>query len=101
MISKDTLRRPVPEPTDLHPKAQREPATADRLPPTGDPLTDREHHRPTTMTSYSSAVGGKPESTFELTTARRRPKRAAVVGIWNRSLVMTSSTTPEARSGRS
>jgi hypothetical protein len=37
-------------------------------------------------------------SNLALTTASRRPKRAAVVGVWNRSLVMTFSTTPEARS---
>jgi IS5 family transposase len=40
-----------------------------------------------------------PVSNLALTTARRRPNRAAVVGTWNSSLVMTSSTTPELRSG--
>jgi len=42
-----------------------------------------------------------PVSNLALTTASRRPKRAAVVGVWNTSLVMTRSTTPEVRSGRS
>jgi hypothetical protein len=43
----------------------------------------------TRITSYWSAVGGKPVSNLALTTASRRPKRAAVAGVWNRSLVMT------------
>ena len=55
----------------------------------------------TTTTSYCLAVGGKPVSNLAFTTANRRPKRAAVVGTWNRSLVMTFSTTPEVRLGRS
>src|SRR5215204_6929922 len=38
-----------------------------------------------------------PVSNLALTTPRRRPKRAAVLGVWNRSLVMTSSTTPDRR----
>src|SRR5215218_9042141 len=58
-------------------------------------------HRSTTITSYWSAVGGMPVSNLALTTARRRPKRAAVAGTWNSSLVMTLSTTPEVRSGAS
>ena len=57
--------------------------------------------RSTTTTSHVSAVGGKPVSNFALTTASRLPKRAAVAGTWNRSLVMTSSITPEVRSGLS
>ena len=58
-------------------------------------------HPSTTTTSYWSAVGGKPVSNLALTTASRLPNRAAVVGNWNRSLVMTSSTTPEVRCGLS
>ena len=48
-------------------------------------------------------VGGWRKTGVELalTTASRLPKRAAVAGVWNRSLVMTSSITPEARSGLS
>jgi hypothetical protein len=58
-------------------------------------------HRSTTTISYWSAVGGKPVSNFALATASRLPKRAAVAGTWNRSLLMTSSMTPEVRSGLS
>jgi hypothetical protein len=58
-------------------------------------------HRSTRTTSNCLAVGGMPVSNFALTTARRRPKRAAVVGTSNSGLVITASTTPEERSGRS
>ena len=52
----------------------------------------------TSTTSYSSAVGGIPVSNFALTTASLLPNRAAVVGTWKRSLVMTFSTVPAVRS---
>jgi hypothetical protein len=42
-----------------------------------------------------------PVSNLAFTTARRRPNRAAVVGIWNSGLMITSSTAPDVRSGRS
>src|SRR5215211_7072697 len=54
-------------------------------------------HALTRTISYWSAVGGMPVSNLALTTPRRLPKRAAVLGVWNRSLVMTSSTTPDRR----
>src|SRR5262245_2830202 len=57
--------------------------------------------RSTRTTSYRSAVGGMPVSNLAFTTARRLPKRAAAVGIWNSGLVMTSSTTPALRSAAS
>jgi hypothetical protein len=42
-------------------------------------------HALTRTTSNCLAVGGKSVSDLALTTARRLPKRAAVVGSWNGS----------------
>src|SRR4029453_15248035 len=58
-------------------------------------------HRSTRTTSNCLAVGGMPVSNLAFTTASLLPKRAAVVGIWNSGLVMTASTPPALRSGRS
>ena len=54
--------------------------------------------RRTTMTSNCVAVGGKPVSNFAFATARRPPKRATVVGNWNRGLVMVLFCLPERKS---
>src|SRR5947207_9827870 len=52
-----------------------------------------------TTTSKLVAVGGRPVSNFALTTAKRSPSRATVVGTSKSGLVKTCSTIAEVRSG--